>query len=190
MSDSEKNSLYNMRQSYNGLNNLVSYIGQQCDTTKFTLVEIGSYSGQSTVFFAKYFQNVISIDPFINDYDKNDPTCNFMKLENVYDVFKKNISSYKNIIHIRDISDNAINQLEQYLVNMPPVLVVYIDGLHTYDQVTKDIINYYPIIKPNGYLCGHDYHEQAWQQVYNAVNNFKIPDITFSDTSWLINKNA
>ena len=34
-----------------------------------TIVEIGSYVGDSTMIFAKRFFNVISIDPFVNGYD-------------------------------------------------------------------------------------------------------------------------
>jgi predicted O-methyltransferase YrrM len=66
--------------------------------------------------------------------------------------------------------------------------LVYIDGVHTYEQVKKDIENYRKIVKPNGLLCGHDYlNEGHLVGVFEAVNEiFGKPDIIFEDTTWLI----
>lgn len=180
------NKAINMRQSYNGLSDMIDYIQKDFDTKKYTLLEIGAYAGESTVYFANFFHTVITIDPFISDYDKNDPTCKYMKLENVYDLFLKNIDQHSNIIHIKDTSDRAIDYINKYTTNLPPILVVYIDGLHTFDQVLKDIFNYKTLIAKNGYLCGHDYHPKAWPGVCDAINSYQKPDCVFTDTSWLI----
>jgi len=34
---------------------------------------------------------------------------------------------------------------------------VYIDGCHLYEQVKKDILNYAPLVKEDGFIGGHDY---------------------------------
>ena len=34
---------------------------------------------------------------------------------------------------------------------------VYIDGLHAEDQCKKDFLNYYPLVKDDGWIGGHDY---------------------------------
>jgi len=52
---------------------------------------------------------------------------------------------------------------------------VYLDGNHTYVQVSKDLEYYLPLIKSGGYLCGDDYN---WTSVdcpkgpKPAVNEF------------------
>jgi hypothetical protein len=182
----KKNELYTMRdlKYKQGLLDLINLIKKYRNTKEMTMIEIGSYAGESTCLFAKEFKNVISIDPFMNDYDKNDITCEYMDLTDVYNVFKKNIESYKNITHIRKISDDAINDLKKINVDF-----VYIDGMHTYEQVNKDIKNYLPLIKNDGFIGGHDFHP-VWQGVVNAiVENLGTPENTFSDTSWLVKKN-
>ena len=63
--------------------------------------------------------------------------------------------------------------------------VVYIDGLHTYEGVKADIPAWLPKLKQGGFLCGHDY-QSKFQGVIDAVNEFKTPDMTFGDTSWVI----
>lgn len=182
----KKNNIYNMRPSYDGLHDLISDISKEYNTKQYSLIEIGAYSGQSTVYFSKYFHTVITIDPFINDYDIKDPTCKYAKLTEVYNTFQANIAKENNIIHIRETSDSAILNINKYLINKPPVLLIYIDGLHTYDQVKKDIMNYSPLVVSNGYICGHDYHKNAWPEVCKAIDDYKIPDKIFTDTSWLI----
>jgi two-component SAPR family response regulator len=116
----------------------------------------------------------------MNDYDPNDPACSYMDLTNVYKTFSSVISKYDNITHIRKTSDDAIDELKDIKVDL-----IYIDGLHTYDQVKKDIDNYIGLINESGFISGHDYHS-VWQGVIDAIHE-KIgkPDTIFQDTSWI-----
>jgi hypothetical protein len=176
------NQLYLMRNKLytEGLLELIYYIQKHIDTKNLSMIEIGSYAGESTELFAKNFKEVISIDPFINDYDPTDLTCSFMKLEDVYHRFSDRISKYDNIKHIRKTSDAAINDLDKYTCHF-----VYIDGLHTYEQLKKDINNYKKLIEPSGFIGGHDYHPN-WSGIITGVNEiFGQPDLTFVDTSWI-----
>ena len=61
--------------------------------------------------------------------------------------------------------------------------MVYIDGLHTLEGVWFDIENYKTIIKPNGFICGHDY---GWGNVRHAIGQLlgDRVDNTFKDHSW------
>lgn len=163
-----------------GLLDLINHIKSYQDTKQLSMIEIGSYAGESTILFSKYFKSVISIDPFINDYDPNDITCSYMKLEDVYYKFKDVISNYDNINHIKKTSDDAFIDLINEKFDF-----VYIDGLHTYEQVKKDINNYKQLINPNGFIGGHDYHEN-WVGVKDAIDEILgQPDLKFQDTSWI-----
>jgi predicted O-methyltransferase YrrM len=142
------------------------------------MVEIGSYLGESTTIFAKNFDKVISIDPFLDDYDPNDIACTFAPFEQVYQQFLKNISSFNNIQHIRKTSDDAVNDIGK-------IDFLYIDGLHTYDQVKKDITNYLPKIEKGNFIGGHDYHP-SWSGVMDAIHEcLGKPDEIFEDFSWI-----
>lgn len=39
-------------------------------------VEVGTFSGENAVVMAKYFNRVVTIDPWLNGYDKNDHASN------------------------------------------------------------------------------------------------------------------
>jgi len=53
--------------STNGLISMINYIEKFRNTKEMRMIEIGSYTGESAVIFAKYFKEVISVDPFIDN---------------------------------------------------------------------------------------------------------------------------
>lgn len=65
--------------------------------------------------------------------------------------------------------------------------LIYIDGAHHYQAVCDDIEIALPLVKPNGYISGHDH----WMpDVGRAVKDrFQMQPELFSDSSWVIKKN-
>lgn len=142
-----------------------------------SMIEIGSYAGESTKIFAERMKRVIAIDPFMDNYDPLDPACQDSPLNEVYQSFIKVQSQFDNIFHYQLKSDEAINYIG-FQVDF-----VYIDGMHTYEQVKKDLINYLPVCKY--YICGHDY-VKGWDGVIQAVDEIiGKPDKIFKDYSWV-----
>lgn len=163
-----------------GLNDLINYVDSITPTSQMKILEIGSYIGESTMQFANKFNMVVSIDPFIDDYDMNDPACHCWPFNMVYERFLHNTMSYPNIKSIRLTSDEAVGILKNYQWDM-----LYIDGLHTYEGVVADIQNYRSLIRPGGFIAGHDYIENAFGVKKAVDEHFKI-DKTFKDTSWIV----
>lgn len=168
------------------LERLVTHISVNLRPEKSTMIEIGSFAGESTVLFAKYFKKVFAIDPF-KSYPVKDAR-DFVslytdeQLEKVYQQFFAKTVFYTNIVHIREKSDDAVMLIPE------PVGFVYIDGLHTYDQCKQDILNYLTLISDDGYIGGHDY-VRGFSGVMKAVDEvLGEPDIVFKDGSWLKRK--
>lgn len=177
-----KEQFYEMRSSEQreGLEQMIQWIDNISPTSKMTMIEIGSYVGESTLMFANKFKKVISIDPYVNDYDLTDMACSYAPFDKVYQQFLKNTLSIPNIKSIRDTSENAFSVLSGYQFDM-----VYIDGLHTVDGVYYDITHYKSIIKPGGFVCGHDY---GWGNIRHNLGRIfddKV-DATFKDGSWVV----
>ena len=181
----QNNTFYPMRneRGINGLRDLISYINQFQPVNELIMVEIGSYIGESTVVFADAFKQVISVDPYVDNYDPTDHACKQAPFEMVYKQFLFNTKSFHNITHIRKTSDQAIKHLAIESVDF-----VYIDGNHQYDFVKKDIESYFKIIKPNGFLGGHDY---PYKPVQDAIKDtISTVDQVFNDRSWIKRKVA
>jgi predicted O-methyltransferase YrrM len=49
---------------------------------------------------------------------------------------------------------------------------VYIDALHDYDSVRRDLEAWYPKVRVSGILAGHDYFDRGNKRVKSAVDDF------------------
>ena len=157
-----------------GLQDLINNI-----PTKGTMIEIGTFTGESTVLFGDHFEKVIGIDPMLQDYDPQDPTSKF-NFNEVLDMFVQRTKTYDNIQLITKTSDDAVNDFNDEVFDF-----IYIDGIHQYENVKQDIINYLPKVKNGGVIGGHDYGP-SWPGVKQAVDEmFGQPDKVFKDTSWI-----
>jgi predicted O-methyltransferase YrrM len=166
--------------STEGLLDLIKELG---DNSNKTMIEIGSFVGESTVLFAQSFKKVIAVDPFLEGYDDKDPTSYLFEFDNVYQTYLDRITVHSNIQTIIETSDNAVKELNSETYDF-----IYLDGLHTYEGVKTDIINYLPLVKKGGVIGGHDYTNQIEHLVgvYEAVNEmFGKPDKVFKDNSWI-----
>jgi predicted O-methyltransferase YrrM len=163
-----------------GLMDLIKELG---DNSNKTMIEIGSFVGESTVLFAQSFKEVIAIDPFLEGYDDQDPTSHLFDFKNVYQTYLERTGDHKNIKTIVSTSTEVLDQLKGLKFDF-----VYIDGLHTYDGVKTDIVNFLPLVKTGGVIGGHDYTDQIPHLVgvKQAVDEvFGHPDKVFKDNSWI-----
>jgi hypothetical protein len=175
----EKQKFYEMRSSVQkeGLEDMISWINNITPTKDLVLLEIGSYVGESTVMFAENFKQVISIDPFVDNYDPTDLSCAYAPFNEVYEKFLKTTLPY--IKSIRETSKNAYTILKDFKFD-----IIYIDGIHTLEGVWFDIEHYRNLVKSNGYLSGHDY---GWGNIRHSIGQLlddKV-DATFKDGSWI-----
>ena len=163
-----------------GLLDLIKELG---DNSKKTMIEIGSFVGESTVLFAQSFKNVIAVDPFLADYDDEDPTSFLFEFKNVYQTYLDRTGDHQNIKTIVHTSNDALDELRGQEFDF-----IYIDGLHTYDGVKTDITNYLPLVKKGGVIGGHDYTDlhHHLEGVKKAVDEMLgEPDKVFKDNSWI-----
>ena len=162
--------------SINGLMAMISYLGQYRDLSKLRLVEIGSWIGTSACIFARYFKEILCIDPF--KIVRGTITENF-DMETVYNRFIANISKYKNITHLKHTSFDVLPNFRKKEID-----IIYIDGSHIYEDVLKDIE--LAKQKVRYFICGHDYWPERFPGVVDAVGEvIGKPDRIFVDTSWI-----
>lgn len=145
------------------------------------MVEIGSYTGESTQYFAESgkFKEIYCIDPWTNGYDDTvvvSSHCDFAIVEEEFDA---RMAPFDFIKKIKNYSSRAAGDFSPSSLDL-----VYIDGNHAYDYVIDDIQLWLPKVKKGGYLAGHDYGIR--DGVKPAVNKLLgDPEIVFSDTTWV-----
>lgn len=125
-------------------------------------IEIGVDCAQSSMHMLEFIPNLTlyGVDPYEEypEMSQRQISFDYMKRYTAYygDQFKL----------IQKRSDDAVADFKDESVDF-----IFIDGMHAYHQVIKDIRNYYPKIKKGGYIFGHDY--KGWAtNVDKAVDEF------------------
>jgi predicted O-methyltransferase YrrM len=125
------------------------------ETKDKTMIEIGSFIGESTVIFAGHFKHVSAIDPFQSDYDPEDPTSKF-NFDEVYEEYKRRIEPEKEKVTTYKLTSNdALSVLHGQKFDF-----IYIDGDHTAKGVYTDAHLSWDKLKPYGIMAFDDY---VWQ---------------------------
>ena len=167
----------------NRRNAFTIFINKLIDLGKkdMTGIEIGCYAGESTEIFINsgLFKTFYCIDPW-----KFNNSSFYKTVKCAEQLFDKRFENNKIIRKIKDYSWNAVNNFQDESIDF-----IYVDGNHTYEACKKDLELYYPKIKKNGIVSGHDYERKYG--VYNAVNEFfndKFTFLFFEDNSWMTYK--
>lgn len=166
-------------ESRQGLQDLIEWWG---DVRGLTMVEIGSYQGESAQMFlaSGKVERLYCVDPWQMEYDRND-VASFTDMARIERVFDSRFAGEKRIVKIKGTIDDLIARIES---SPDRIDVVYVDGCHTYDAVKYDLTMTMSKIKPRLFVCGHDYTD-LWEGSKRAVQEVVgVPDAVFRDTSW------
>lgn len=135
---------------------------------KNTILEIGSFEGVSSVFFAENLLNhsestLTCVDPFLT-IDNND---HIDLLENVEKNFDYNTSICKNsskIIVKKTTSDNF------FQTNTRNFNFIYIDGSHECDIIRRDMENAFNVLESGGIMWMDDYRGGSNDNIKNTID--------------------
>ena len=131
-------------------------------------IEIGMSAGVTTRHFFELLPGLqmVEIDPYAPYVDWNGDEHTPYRAEATLEEFWIRNADFKSRIrHFHTTSDKAAKFLPDEAFDF-----VFIDGLHTYDQVLKDCQNYWPKVKSGGLFAGHDFN--TIQAVGDAVRAF------------------
>ena len=136
--------------------------------------EIGTYRGDYAVRIISIVKpkKMYCIDPWReipNSKEKYLQVYQDQRYELVQTRLKKSIEV--GITHIiRETSDNAVSQIADNSLDF-----VYIDGDHSYNQVSKDLSNYWIKLKSKGILSGDDYNiPETAKAVFEFAQNLGL----------------
>lgn len=123
---------------------------EQLNGTNLVGAEVGVFEGEhaKSLFDIGKVKKLYLIDPY-KEYNQ----CNSYQSQRESDLAKGNALTKlkdENVKFIYKKSDDAIDDIPNNLD------FVYLDGLHNYESVKKDIENYWKKIKIGGIIGGHD----------------------------------
>lgn len=119
------------------------------------ILEIGSYEGQSTVFFLQYFNEskLISVDPFMNNGTEYKDKSKSKSMIDVKKRFMMNTSQYSDRIEIKQGTSKEMLPTIKKKFDF-----IYIDGSHIANDVFFDAVYCWNnLLKVGGVICFDDF---------------------------------
>lgn len=141
------------------------------------IVEVGVYGGQTLLGISDTCQKnntkLYGVDPWELLEFPNGKTWEKPKLEQLRGVLKQVKDNLYKVIEeleyghielIQGFSPQEAAHFEDKSVDL-----LFIDGSHCYESVTKDLTGWLPKMKEGGKICGDDF---VWSEVARAVKDF------------------
>jgi predicted O-methyltransferase YrrM len=139
------------------------------ETTRGTgeIVEIGSCFGRSTIYLAKGARRsnrgtVWAVDPHTGDIAWN------LGRVSTYEVFLRNIRKFGVESRVQPLKMTSQEAAQAW--NGNPIRILFIDGWHSYEAVTEDILLWFPHVLPGGLIVFDDYSNPEFPGVRQAVD--------------------
>ena len=161
-----------------GLRHLCEWANQQGAIGK--AVEIGSYSGEGTIVLAKYFKEVLAVDPWLNGYDIHDRASQQTPMKFVLAKFHENTKGLGNVMYSQSKSQDALEVVEDGSLDL-----VYVDGDHRYEAVLADLKGWLKKLRAGGVMAGHDWSMQDVKKALAEVFLNKEA-VIFQGDSWAL----
>lgn len=131
-------------------------------------IEVGSYKGKSSVCIAHVSKSVVCVDSFSGSVNGIDgiPTDSAY-VNQTHAAFIENTKWYDNIHLIIKTSEEAAKEIPDDSADF-----IFIDGGHSYTDVTNDIRNYYPKLRNGGVIAFHDFYTDGnWRDIRQAIED-------------------
>jgi len=121
-------------------------------------VEIGVAGGHFTKQIAATwnFGQLCCVDPWINFKDGYEDSCNLddKTQEERFNQFAKDFADNPKVVVMRRMSHEASKSVKPASADF-----IYLDANHSFTEVMRDLLCWWPILKPGGIFAGHDYYD-------------------------------
>jgi len=156
---------------YHGWFNCAAQLGPIFESNQIeTVVEVGSWMGNSTAWMAKKVSEggkVYAVDHWLGSSEHQEGQyAHHESLPKLYSQFLSNMVHQgvaTQVVPVRMESGEAAASLD-----VRPDLI-YLDASHEYPLVLRDLELWYPALAEDGIMCGDDYN---WPSVARAVQEF------------------
>lgn len=143
------------------------------------VLEVGSFKGLSAWAMAIAAKSVWSVDT----HKANSAGQQQMEDHTTLAAFQRAISRFSHVRYL--ISDSATAALSDALP--ADFDMVFLDAMHTYEDVKGDIARWYPRVRPGGLMVFHDYGHDHFPGVKQAVDEqFGIQPLAVGTLMWMV----
>ena len=163
--------------------NFYNYIASIKTFTKF--IEVGVWQGTSISYLANLLRERENLELYAVDLFKNSPVREAVptqvtenEVNNLYEIYNYNLEQTNTRCLIKDIDGCSWEVAKKFEDNYFDF--IFIDAGHKFVEASKDINNWYPKLKKNGIIAGHDWEMASIRKtVYSFLNKKDIKVLVF-----------
>jgi hypothetical protein len=149
------------------------------------MIEIGCYAGDSTAVFAEFCKTLYAIDPWKTGMSLADGSSAgevVYMYPNVEEAFDEKMKAFPNVIKMKNFDHEVIDSFKKRTIDF-----IYIDALHTEEEMHRQLEMWLPKIKESGIIGGHDFNEHFPGIVRAVLDVIGAPDRVYTDNgnSWI-----
>jgi predicted O-methyltransferase YrrM len=174
----------NIKASFDKLINFINI------NNKITIIEIGSFEGQSTSYFLNnYIKHPNSILYALDTFEGSIEHNNEEK-KSLLNKFKYNIELTNKSNQVKIMQNKSLFSLSQLVLQNIKADLIYIDGSHTASNVLTDAVLAWQCCKIGGFIVFDDYLWKGYDSIHNnpklGIDNFinTFYDKILMDTGW------
>lgn len=176
------------------------------------VIDVGAWKGQSTITLARAMKSasidgcVIAVDTFLGSFEhwiagrpnavlKMSPDELFKRphgMPNLFQMFMSNVwkaGLQDYVVPLPQVSGTAARLIKFLGI---AASVIHIDAGHEYEEVSRDIRDYWNILEVGGYMIGDDYQDM-WPGVVQAAGEFSAARrlaLTIEPPKWILRKRS
>lgn len=146
-----------------------------------TVVELGSFGGESTFVFCEHFPEVHAVDTW--DYSKGNWSKEVIdgNVNHIEEQFDRCLAFWKGtLVKHKGLTTEVAKTWTR------KVELVYIDADHSYEAVRADLAAWVTFVRQGGWIAGHDYDNPEFPGVKRAVDEQFNHVLLFRDWSWAV----
>lgn len=141
------------------------------------VLEVGSFKGLSAFCMAIGAKSVYCVDSF----RANSAGQQQMEEFTTYGDFLAAVKRFNNVEHFVGTSETAAKTMPAGTFGM-----IFLDAMHTYEDVKADICRWWPRLRPGGLMVFHDYAHKDFPGVKQAVDEIFGPqEDTIGTLMWI-----
>lgn len=144
------------------------FLKQRFNNTPLVGVEIGFGLGENAESLLENLniKKLFCVDPCIGQP--------YMDLHGEVRCHVNKYNRYSKLKHDSRVEFVKLSSDDAWRVLPNDVDFVYVDGLHTYKQCFKDLVNYNQLVRDGGFLAGHDFTKTCQEGVIKAVLEYSV----------------
>jgi hypothetical protein len=136
------------------------------------VAELGVRQGFHFEYLIKHNpKEAIAIDCWVDDgfAGRNDACYDQGGLDRQYEKFKGMMADKPFVRVIKEYTFDAVRRFPDEYFDY-----IFIDADHTYEGISKDLIDWYPKVKKGGVFCGHDYVTRRARSAQGKIIKFGV----------------